>query len=89
MYYPTFEPQTTVVPSREHLVAGIEELEKQYPDKDNIPLPASLKGVYVVPDQIETWHSGRDGFTTGTATPRRRMGGKTRCWCLNGQWRTG
>ena len=58
MYYPTFEPQTTVVPSREHLVAGIEELEKQYPDKDNIPLPASLKGVYVVPEQIETWHSG-------------------------------
>ena len=45
MYYPTFEPQTTVVPSREHLVAGIEELEKRYPDKDDIPLPASLKGV--------------------------------------------
>ena len=38
MYYPTFEPQTTVVPSREHLVAGIEELEKRYPDKDDIPL---------------------------------------------------
>ena len=44
MYYPTFEPQTTVVPSRDHLVAGIEELEKQYPDKDDIPLPESPEG---------------------------------------------
>ena len=28
------------------------------PDKDDIPLPESLKAVYVVPEQIETWHSG-------------------------------
>ena len=57
-YYPTFEPQTTVVPSRERLVAGIEELEKRYPDESNVPLPDSLIGLYLAPDQIETWHSG-------------------------------
>ena len=57
-YYPTFEPQTTVVLSRERLVTGIEELEKRYPDEARVPLPDSLIGVYVEPDQIETWHSG-------------------------------
>lgn len=57
-YYPTFEPQTTVVPSRERLVAGIDELEKRFPDENNVPLPDSLIGVYLAPDQIETWHSG-------------------------------
>ena len=57
-YYPTFEPQTIVVESRDHLVEGIEELEKRYPDENRVPLPDSLIGVYVAPEQIETWHSG-------------------------------
>lgn len=57
-YYPTFEPQTTVVSSRDRLVSGIEELEKRYPDEKNVPLPDSLIGVCVEPDQIEAWHSG-------------------------------
>lgn len=57
-YYPTFEPQTTAVSSRDHLVSGIEELEKRYPDESNVPLPDSLIGVCVEPEQIETWHSG-------------------------------
>ena len=58
LYYPTFDPQTTVVPSRDYLVAGIEELMEKYPDNDEVPLPDSLKAVYLFPDQIETWHSG-------------------------------
>ena len=57
-YYPTFEPQTTVVESRDYLVKGIEELESRYPEESGVPLPASLIGVYVAPEQIETWHSG-------------------------------
>lgn len=57
-YYPTFEPQTTVVSSRDRLVSGIDELEKRFPDESSVPLPDSLIGVYVEPDQIETWHSG-------------------------------
>ena len=58
MYYPTFEPQTTVVPSRDHWLRESRVCRSRYPDKDDIPLPASLKGVLVVPKQIETWHSG-------------------------------
>ena len=58
-YYPTFEPQTTVVPSRERLVCRYRGVgEDGIPTRSSVPLPDSLVGVYVVPEQIETWHSG-------------------------------
>ncbi|MCH8089024.1 MAG: pyridoxamine 5'-phosphate oxidase family protein [Chloroflexi bacterium] len=56
LYYPTFEPQSTPVPSRQHLLDGIESMRRKFPSPEDVLLPKSLKGVYLVPDRIEVWH---------------------------------
>ncbi|MFQ5934067.1 MAG: pyridoxamine 5'-phosphate oxidase family protein, partial [Dehalococcoidia bacterium] len=48
-YYPSFEPQSTPVSSRDHLLKGIESLRKRYPQPDLVPLPEALKGIRLVP----------------------------------------
>ncbi|MEE9198732.1 MAG: pyridoxamine 5'-phosphate oxidase family protein [Dehalococcoidia bacterium] len=59
-YYPTFEHQSTPVPSYEHLLEGMEALRKRHPEGEEVPLPQVLKGIYLVPQQIEAWHGGRE-----------------------------
>ncbi|MFQ5874084.1 MAG: pyridoxine 5'-phosphate oxidase C-terminal domain-containing protein [Dehalococcoidia bacterium] len=60
LYYPTFEAQSTSVPSREHMLRGIESLRKRYPEAEEVPRPDTLKGIYLVPHSVETWHGGKD-----------------------------
>ena len=60
VYYPTFEAQSTVIPSREYLVKGIETLRKRYPEAEDVPRPDTLKGIYLVPQRIEVWHGSGD-----------------------------
>ena len=56
-YYETFHAQSQPIPSRAHLLQGIEALKQRYPDKDAMPLPpATLKGVYLYPTEIDVWH---------------------------------
>ena len=60
LYYPTFERQTTAVPSRQHLLQNMEALKQKHPSADSVPLPDELRGVRVVPEHIEAWHGGSE-----------------------------
>jgi pyridoxamine 5'-phosphate oxidase len=55
-YYETFEAQSCPIPSRQHLLQGIEALKQRYPDRDAVPIPDSLKGLYLYPTEIDVWH---------------------------------
>jgi len=55
-YYTTFAPQSHRISSRSEFLAGIEQLQHRYPDRDAVPLPESLAGIYVAPREIEVWH---------------------------------
>jgi pyridoxamine 5'-phosphate oxidase len=59
-YYTEFLPQSGEVASRESFLAGIEELRQRFPDRDAVPPPASLAGIYVVPREIEAWHGSEE-----------------------------
>jgi pyridoxamine 5'-phosphate oxidase len=59
-YYTEFQPQSGVVASREAFLAGIEALRRRYPNRDAVPVPRSLAGIYVVPGEIEAWHGSEE-----------------------------
>jgi pyridoxamine 5'-phosphate oxidase len=55
-YYNAFHTQSQPIPSRAYLLQGIDELKQHYPDKDVVPIPRSLQGVYLYPMEIDVWH---------------------------------
>ncbi|MGQ4809920.1 Pyridoxine/pyridoxamine 5'-phosphate oxidase [Candidatus Entotheonellaceae bacterium PAL068K] len=55
-YYGAFHPQSQPIPSRAYFLQGIEELKQRYPHKDTVPMPDTLKGVYLYPTEIDVWH---------------------------------
>jgi pyridoxamine 5'-phosphate oxidase len=55
-YYQTFHPQSHPIASHAHLLQGIEELKKRYPQKETVPIPDTLQGIYLYPTEIEIWH---------------------------------
>lgn len=59
-YYGTFHHQSQPIPSRAHLLEGIEELRRRYPDKDAMLPPDTLCGVYLTPTEIDVWHGSED-----------------------------
>ncbi len=59
-YYTHFLPQSERIASRQEFLAGIESLRHRYPDADAVPSPQSLIGIYVVPQEIETWHGSEE-----------------------------
>lgn len=60
LYYGAFGPQSSPVPSRERFVAGIESLRREHPVPAQVPRPALLRGVYLVPERIEAWRGSPD-----------------------------
>jgi pyridoxamine 5'-phosphate oxidase len=60
LYYADVHPQSAPVASREEFLAGIETLRRRYPDRDAVPQPPSLAGIYVVPGEIEVWHGSEE-----------------------------
>jgi pyridoxamine 5'-phosphate oxidase len=59
-YYSEFHPQSAAIASHAQFLEGIEALRRRWPDPDEVPMPASLVGVLLVPDEIEVWHSSPD-----------------------------
>ena len=59
-YYEAFQAQSQPIPSRETLLQGIEALTRQYPDKDDMPIPATLQGIYLFPMEVDVWHGSPD-----------------------------
>jgi pyridoxamine 5'-phosphate oxidase len=60
LYYATHGVQSSVVPSRERFLEGIETLRRQYPSPEAVPRPDLLRGVYLVPERIEMWRGSPD-----------------------------
>lgn len=59
-YYTEFQPQSGRIASREEFLAGIEALRCRYPDREAVPAPPSLMGIYVVSREIEAWHGSEE-----------------------------
>lgn len=59
-YYEAFHAQTHPIPSRAYFLQGIATLRQRYPDKDAVPVPETLQGVYLVPMEIDVWHGSED-----------------------------
>lgn len=55
-YYGTFHAQSQPIPSRAYLLEGMAELKRRFPDKDTVPIPDTLRGVYLYPTEIDVWH---------------------------------
>ncbi|GIX48003.1 MAG: pyridoxine/pyridoxamine 5'-phosphate oxidase [Candidatus Tectimicrobiota bacterium] len=55
-YYGAFRGQSQPLPSRDALLQGIAALQQRYPDPEAVPLPETLRGVYLVPTEVELWH---------------------------------
>ena len=55
-YYEAFHAQSQPIPSRDYLLQGIQELKQRYPHKETVPLPDTLRGVYLYPTEIDVWH---------------------------------
>ncbi len=60
LYYERVQAQSSPVASREAFLAGIEALRREHPTPDAVPRPALLRGVYLMPVQIEAWHGSPD-----------------------------
>jgi len=54
--YETFHAQSQPIPSRTYLLDSIAELTKHYPTKETMPVPETLRGVYLYPTEIDVWH---------------------------------
>jgi len=59
-YYTEFRPQSGTIASRDEFLAGIEALRRRFPDRDAVPAPPSLAGIYVAPREIEIWHGSEE-----------------------------
>lgn len=59
-YYTECQPQSSEVPSRDAFLAGIEGLRRRFPDREAVPRPASLTGIYIVAREIEAWHGSEE-----------------------------
>jgi pyridoxamine 5'-phosphate oxidase len=60
LYYSTYGAQSSVVPSRERFLEGIEALRRRYPSPEVVPRPDLLQGLYLVPERIEAWRGSPD-----------------------------
>ena len=60
LYYATHGAQSSVVPSREAFLEGIEALRRRHPSPEAVPRPELLRGVYLVPERIEAWRGAPD-----------------------------
>lgn len=60
LYYEACQPQSSVVASREAFLAGIEALRARHPVPEAVPRPDLLRGVYLVPAQVEIWRGSPD-----------------------------
>lgn len=55
-YYDVVHPQSHPLPSHASLLREMEELRRHFPEQHGVPIPPSLVGVYLVAQEIETWH---------------------------------
>jgi pyridoxamine 5'-phosphate oxidase len=73
-YYESEAPQSSPVASREAFLAGIERLRRRHPGPGEIPPPAPLRGVYLVPDRVEAWRGSPDRLHDRRLYVRRGAG---------------
>ena len=57
--------QSSVIPSREWIDGRVRELEEQYPEGSDVPVPPTWGGYVVHPRTVEFWQGRPAGCTTG------------------------
>jgi pyridoxamine 5'-phosphate oxidase len=60
LYYGRVQPQSSVVPSRDRFLEGIDGLRREYPTRETVPRPEALRGVYLMPERVEVWRGAPD-----------------------------
>ena len=73
-YYTEFAPQSHRIGSRREFLAGIESLRQRYPDPLAVPMPESLMGIYVVPEEVEAWRGSEERLHDRTLFQRSGAG---------------
>lgn len=59
-YYNTYQPQSSVIQSRELFLQRINTLQKQYSDEKTVPFPQGVKGILFKPEYVEQWIGSDD-----------------------------
>ena len=60
-FYADNQPQSSVLPSRDNLLQGLEQLKEKYPASDDVPFPGNAKGIAVKAQSIEVWVGSKTG----------------------------
>lgn len=55
-YYGDYRPQSRPIASRAAFLGDIARLAARYPDGGEVPIPPTLEGIYLVPEELEAWH---------------------------------
>jgi pyridoxamine 5'-phosphate oxidase len=76
-YYDAFHPQSQPLPSHASLLREMEELRRRFPEQRGAPIPPSLVGVYLVAQEIETWHGSPTDLLHDRRLYRRSEAGWT------------
>ncbi len=56
VYYEEVEPQSHPLSSRKTFLDGMQALGARYPDREDMALPVSLRGICLYPITVDVWH---------------------------------
>ncbi|MFT7234450.1 MAG: pyridoxine/pyridoxamine 5'-phosphate oxidase [Methylophagaceae bacterium] len=54
-YYKDYQPESSVLDSKDTLLAGINNLKNSYPKDADVPFPSNVGGVRIKANYIESW----------------------------------
>jgi pyridoxine/pyridoxamine 5'-phosphate oxidase len=54
-YYRDYQPESSVLDSKDTLLAGITNLKNSYPKEADVPFPSNVEGVRIKANYIEIW----------------------------------
>ena len=75
-YYLKFHAQSSLIPDRAHFLEDIESLKNEYPDPEEVPFPANIRGLQLMADHVEEWRG----------SPEDRLHERYLYRVENGQW---
>lgn len=59
-FYTRYQPQSSVISSREKFLEGIETLKQEFPDDKKVPFPETIKGISFKATYLEEWCESKD-----------------------------
>jgi len=59
-FYREYQPQSSIIDSRERLISGIQQLKKKFPVQADIPFSENAKGAAIKATTVETWFNSSE-----------------------------